>query len=75
MLHEGCTPVVSPPKLSDVWLHELLAGINDAEAIPEPACMLVKQLVAGAWADVPEAEQLVETAISTRQQRAETYVT
>ena len=37
--------------------------------------MLMKQLIVGAWADEPEAEQLVETAVSTRHQRAETYVT
>lgn len=47
-------------------------GIPDAEDIPEPACYLMKQLISGAWADIPEADQLVEMAISTRHQRGET---
>lgn len=50
-----------------------VAGVPDADPIPEPACSLMKQLITGAWADTPDAEQLVETAMSTRQQRAESY--
>lgn len=34
----------------------------------------MRQLIEGAWADIPEADQLVEKAMSTRQQRAATYV-
>lgn len=52
----------------------LPTGIDDKDKIPEPASTLVKQLVAGAWADLPDAEQLVELATETRQQRAESYV-
>ena len=62
-------------EFSTSTLASVITGIPDAEEIPEPACYLMKQLISGAWADIPDADQLVEMAISTRQQRAETYVT
>lgn len=48
-------------------------GVGDAEAIPDPASSLLEQLVSGAWADLPEASQLAQHAISTYAQRAADY--
>ena len=48
-------------------------GVGDAEAIPEPASSLLEQLVSGAWADLPDARQLAQHAISTFAQRASDY--
>ena len=48
-------------------------GVGDAEAIPDPASLLLEQLVSGAWADLPEARQLAQHAISTYAQRASDY--
>ena len=48
-------------------------GTSDAEAIPEPAASLIAELVKGAWADIPEAEQMAQQAITSHSQRADDY--
>lgn len=51
----------------------VIVGVGDAEAIPDPASSLLEQLVSGAWADLPEARQLAQHAISTYAERASDY--
>lgn len=48
-------------------------GTSDTEAIPEPAASLIAELVKGAWADIPEAEQMAQQAITSHSQRADDY--
>ena len=67
---QNCT-ILGVPPLGNL---SSLTGIDDKDKISEPASTLLKQLVAGAWADVSDADQLVELATETRQQRAESYV-
>ena len=48
-------------------------GIGEADAIPDPASNLLQQLVSGAWADLPDAGHLAQTAIDTYVERAADY--